>query len=643
MTEQDDTQHIDTPDMQDSADPDRAADFAAGLSYLKAQVKLLPLQPGVYRMYNAAGESLYVGKARQLAKRVSSYTQPTRLSNRLMRMVAETVKLEITITATEVEALLLESNLIKKLRPRFNILLKDDKSFAHILLTSDHAFPQLTKHRGQRRRKGDYFGPFASAGAVNRTIASLARAFLLRTCSDSVFSVRTRPCLQYQIKRCTAPCVGYVEETDYATQIDAAKKFLSGQSDAVQRDYAHNMQTASDALDFETAALWRNRIRALTAIQANQDIHLDGVQEADILAISSMGGQHCVQVFFVRAGSNFGNTAFFPRAESDSAQEDILAAFIGQFYEDKLPPKLILVSHLPTEFELLSEALSLQSERKTTISRPARGARKQMMELAQKNADEALARRMSDSASQRRLLDGLSEALGLDGTPERIEIYDNSHIQGAHPVGAMVVAGPEGFNKSAYRKFNMRKDGPHAVQQGDDFAMMRQMIYRRFERALREDPDRETNNWPDLLLIDGGRGQLNAVCEVLTELGLEDIAVVGVSKGPDRNAGREQFHKIGEDSFTLPPTDPAMHFLQRLRDESHRFAIGAHRTKRTKDQLSSPLDGVPGIGAKRKKALLAHFGSARSVSRAGIRDLQAVDGISDTVAQTIYDWFHDKP
>ena len=630
-------------DIQDPEISGQEPDFAAGLDYLKAQVKLLPLQPGVYRMHNAAGEALYVGKARQLAKRVSSYTQPTRLSNRLMRMVAETVKLEIIITATEVEALLLESNLIKKLRPRYNILLKDDKSFAHILLTSDHPYPQLTKHRGQRRRKGDYFGPFASAGAVNRTIASLARAFLLRTCSDSVFSVRTRPCLQYQIKRCTAPCVGYVDEADYALQIAAAKKFLSGQSDAVQREYAGNMQAASDALDFESAALWRNRIRALTAIQANQDIHLDGVQEADILAISSMGGQHCVQVFFVRAGTNFGNTAFFPRAEADSRPEDILAAFIGQFYEDKLPPKLVLTSHLPNEYELLADALSLQAEKKITLSRPARGARKQMMELAQKNADEALARRMSDSASQRRLLDGLSEALRLEATPERIEIYDNSHIQGAHPVGAMVVAGPDGFNKSAYRKFNMRKDGPHAVKQGDDFAMMRQMIFRRFERALRDDPDRETNNWPDLLLIDGGRGQLNAVCEVLAELGLEDIAVVGVSKGPDRNAGREQFHKVNEDSFTLPPTDPAMHFLQRLRDESHRFAIGAHRTRRTKDQLTSPLDGVPGIGAKRKKALLAHFGSARSVSRAGIRDLQAVDGISDAVAQTIYDWFHDKP
>lgn len=618
-------------------------DFGRGLAYLKAQVKLLPLQPGVYRMYNAAGEALYVGKARELAKRVSSYTQPTRLSNRLMRMVAETVKLEVIITATEVEALLLESNLIKKLRPRFNILLKDDKSFAHILLTSDHPYPQLTKHRGQRRRKGEYFGPFASAGAVNRTIASLARAFLLRTCSDSIFSARTRPCLQYQIKRCTAPCVGYVTETDYAQQLAAAQKFLSGQSDAVQRDYAANMQAAADMLDFENAAIWRNRIRALTAIQANQDIHLDGVQEADILAISSMGGQHCVQVFFVRAGTNFGNTAFFPRAETDSDPKDILAAFMGQFYEDKVPPKLILASHLPDEQQLLSEALSLKADRKVQISRPSRGARKQMLELAQKNADEALARRMSDSASQRRLLEGLSEALRLDMVPERIEIYDNSHIQGAHPVGAMVVAGPDGFNKAAYRKFNMRKDGPHAVQQGDDFAMMRQMIYRRFERALREDPDRETNNWPDLLLIDGGRGQLNAVTEVLAELGLEDIAVVGVSKGPDRNAGREQFHKPDEDSFTLPPTDPAMHFLQRLRDESHRFAIGAHRTRRTKAQLSSPLDGVPGIGAKRKKALLAHFGSARSVSRAGIRDLQAVDGISEAVAQTIYDWFHNKP
>ena len=631
--------NISAPDTETET---QQSDFATGLAYLKEQVKLLPLQPGVYRMYNAAGESLYVGKARQLAKRVASYTQPTRLSNRLIRMVSETVKLEVTITTTEVDALLLESNLIKKLRPRYNILLKDDKSFAHILLTSGHDFAQLTKYRGKQRRNGDYFGPFASASAVNRTVASLARAFLLRTCSDSIFSARTRPCLQYQIKRCTAPCVGYVDRAEYALQVAAAKRFLSGQSDAVQREYAANMQAASDALDFETAAIWRNRIRALTAIQANQDIHLNGIQDADILALSSVGGQHCVQVFFIRAGTNFGNTAFFPRAESESAPEAILSAFMGQFYEDQPAPKLILTSHLPEESDLLAEALGLQAGRKVTISKPARGARQQMLKLAQKNADEALARRLSDSASQKRLLDGLAEALGLTQTPERVEIYDNSHIQGAHPVGAMVVAGPDGFIKSAYRKFNMRTDGPYAVQDGDDFGMMRQMIFRRFERALKEDPDRQTSSWPDLLLIDGGRGQLNAVHEVMDELGIDDIDIVGVSKGPDRHAGREQFHKRGEDSFTLPHTAPAMHFLQRLRDESHRFAIGAHRARRTKDQLTNPLDGVPGIGAKRKKALLAHFGSARSVSRAGIRDLQAVDGISDSVAQTIYDWFHNQ-
>lgn len=629
----------DPNDTDDTGPPDDQT----GLSYLKAQVKLLPMKPGVYRMYNAAGEALYVGKAHQLAKRVASYTRPTRLSDRLMRMVADTVRLEITITPTEVDALLLESNLIKKLRPRYNILLKDDKSYAHILLPSDHPFPQLIKHRGKRRRKGDYFGPFASTSAVNRTVTTLARAFLLRTCADSIFSVRTRPCLQYQIKRCTAPCVGYVSADDYAHQVAAAKRFLSGQSDAVQRDYATNMQASADELDFETAALWRNRIRALTMIQANQDIHLDGVQEADILAIASVGRQHCVQVFFVRGGANFGNTAFFPHAEADNSPQDILSAFIGQFYENKTPPKLILTSHLPSEHSLLAEALSLQAGRRINISRPVRGTRRQMLDLAQKNADEALARRMSESASQRRLLEMLVPALRLEHVPERIEIYDNSHIQGAHPVGAMVVAGPDGFIKAAYRKFNMRKDGPHAVQSGDDFAMMRQMIFRRFERALKEDPDRQIDNWPDLLLIDGGRGQLNAVLDVLAELGLDDIAVVGVSKGPDRNAGRERFHKRGSEAFTLPTADPAMHFLQRLRDESHRFAIGTHRTKRTRDQLSSPLDGISGIGAKRKKALLAHFGSARSVSRAGIRDLQAVDGISATVAQTIYDWFHNNP
>ena len=615
-------------------------DFATGLDFLKSKIKTLPHQPGVYRMFDAADNCLYVGKARHLARRVTSYTQPNRLSNRLMQMVATTRRLEITVTNSEVEALLLESNLIKQHRPRFNILLKDDKSFAHILITGGHPFPQMTKHRGAQKRKGEYFGPFASAGAVNRTLSSLSRAFLLRNCSDSYYDARSRPCLQYQIKRCTAPCVGMVSEADYAQQVTAAKSFLSGQSPTVQRDYAKAMQAASDTLDFETAAIWRNRIRALTAIQANQDINMHGLGDADIIALHRSGGQSCVQIFFIRSDTNFGNASYFPKHEADTDSKDVLAAFIGQFYDERIPPNKILVSDLPTQAELLASALSQTADRKVEIITPQRGTRRQLMANAIKNAEDALARQQADSASQTRLLGELADTFSLDAHPERIEIYDNSHIQGAHAIGAMVVAGREGFIKSAYRKFNMKSEGSHAAATGDDFAMMRQMIYRRFERALKEDPDRQLTSWPDLLLIDGGKGQLSAVHEVMDALGLDDIAVVAISKGPDRNAGKEQFHIRGQNSFTLPMDSPSMHFLQRLRDESHRFAIGTHRAKRTKQMLTSPLDNVPGIGAKRKKALLTHFGSARAVSRAGVRDLAAVDGISEEIATRIYDWFH---
>lgn len=615
-------------------------DFATGLGFLKSKIKTLPHQPGVYRMFDAADNCLYVGKARHLARRVTSYTQPNRLSNRLMQMVATTRRLEITVTNSEVEALLLESNLIKRHRPRFNILLKDDKSFAHILITGDHPFPQMTKHRGAQNRKGEYFGPFASAGAVNRTLSSLSRAFLLRNCSDSYYDARSRPCLQYQIKRCTAPCVGMVSEADYAQQVTAAKSFLSGQSPAVQRDYAKAMQAASDTLDFETAAIWRNRIRALTAIQANQDINMHGLGDADIIALHRSGGQSCVQIFFIRSDTNFGNASYFPKHEADTDSKDVLAAFIGQFYDERIPPSKILVSDLPAQAELLADALSRTGDRKVEITTPQRGTRRQLMANAIKNAEDALARQQADSASQTRLLGELADTFSLDALPERIEIYDNSHIQGAHAIGAMVVAGREGFIKSAYRKFNMKSEGPHAATTGDDFAMMRQMIYRRFERALKEDPDRQLTSWPDLLLIDGGKGQLSAVHDVMDALGLDDITVVAISKGPDRNAGKEQFHIRGQNSFTLPMDSPSMHFLQRLRDESHRFAIGTHRAKRTKQALTSPLDNVPGIGAKRKKALLTHFGSARAVSRAGVRDLAAVEGISEAIATRIYDWFH---
>ena len=620
--------------------PNLPPDLGRGLAYLKAEVRKLGSDPGVYRMMNGAGEVLYVGKARNLARRVASYTQPNRLSNRLMRMVSETETLEVIVTKSETEALLLESNLIKKMKPRYNILLRDDKSLPQILLTADHEFGQLTKHRGRKTRKGDYFGPFASAGAVNRTVADLARAFMLRTCSDSVFSARTRPCLQYQIKRCSGPCVGLVSAGDYAAQMDQARRFLSGESAKIQRDYATRMHTAAEMLEFETAAIWRNRIRALSGIQANQDINVPNLHDADIIALARSGEKSCIQTFFIRGGSNYGNRSYFLTHNTESDDAAVLTAFLGQFYDDKEPPAEILVSVMPDETTLLAEALSIHAGRTVRISRPQRGARTKLTEMARRNAEEALARNLADTSSQRRLLGELAELFNMDSPPDRVEIYDNSHIQGRHAVGGMVVAGPDGFNKAAYRKFNMRENGAHAVVQGDDFAMMRQVIHRRFERALKEDPDRNGDSWPDLLLIDGGKGQLSAVSEVMDDLGVADITVVAISKGPDRNAGREQFHMRGRDSFTLSPQASAMHFLQRLRDEAHRYAIGTHRARRQKAELTSPLDGVPGIGPKRKKALLAHFGSARAVSAAGLQDLEAVDGISKAVARHVYDWFY---
>ena len=615
-------------------------DLARGTAYLKAEVRKLGAEPGVYRMTNGDGEVLYVGKARHLARRVASYTQPNRLSNRLMRMVSETEMLEVIVTKSETEALLLESNLIKKMKPRYNILLRDDKSLPQILMTADHPFGQLTKHRGRKTRKGDYFGPFASAGAVNRTVADLARAFMLRTCSDSVFGARTRPCLQYQIKRCSGPCVGLVTETDYTAQMDQARRFLSGESAAIQRDYADRMHAAADNLEFETAAIWRNRIRALSGIQASQDINVPNLRDADIIALARSGEKSCIQTFFIRGGSNYGNRSYFMTHNTESTDAAVLTAFIGQFYDDKEPPSEILVSVAPDEGALLGEALSTSAGHTVRISRPQRGPRTKLTAMARRNAEEALARNLADTSSQRRLLAELGDLFGMDAPPERVEVYDNSHIQGRHAVGGMIVAGPDGFNKAAYRKFNMREDGPHAVTQGDDFAMMRQVIHRRFERVLKEDPDRNGETWPDLLLIDGGKGQLSAVAEVMDDLGVADIAVVAISKGPDRNAGREQFHMRGRDSFTLSPQASAMHFLQRLRDEAHRYAIGTHRARRQKSELTSPLDGVPGIGPRRKKALLAHFGSARAVSAAGLQDLEAVDGISKAVARQIFDWFY---
>ena len=625
-------------------------DIERGVSVIRNQVKTLPNAPGVYRMLDENGDVLYVGKARSLKKRVVNYTHAAKLEHRIFRMVSETASMEIVRTHTEVEALLLESNMIKRLKPRFNVLLRDDKSFPHILLTGDHPYPQITKHRGARKRKGQYFGPFASAGSVNRTITALQRGFLLRNCTDSMFSNRQRPCLQYQIKRCSAPCVGYVTEAEYAGQVEDATRFLTGQSNQIQREFASRMQEAAEALEFETAAIYRNRIRALTAVQANQDINVEGLEEADVIAMYGEGGQTCIQVFFFRAGSNFGNRAYFPAHDKQTEPEDVLAAFIGQFYDDKVPPRLVLISQDIPEQDLIAEALSTRADRRVELSRPQRGGRRKLMDHALTNAREALGRRMAESASQRKLLEGVAAAFGLDTTPERIEVYDNSHIQGSNAVGAMIVAGPDGLMKNAYRKFNIRnvtgresarQEGLEDVEAGDDYAMMRQVLTRRFGRALKEDPDRTTGAWPDLILVDGGQGQLTVAKEVFDELGIDDVVVVGVAKGPDRDAGRERFFIPGREPFLLERRDPVLYFLQRLRDEAHRFAIETHRAKRTKQISANPLDEIAGIGAKRKKALMHHFGSARSVSRAGLGDLEAVEGISKAVARKVYDHFRE--
>jgi len=633
-------------------------DIERGVKVIQTQVKLLPNAPGVYRMLDHADDVLYVGKARNLKKRVANYTFPAKLPHRIFRMVSETVRMEFVRTHTEVEALLLESNLIKKLRPRFNVLLRDDKSFPYILLTGDHEWPQLVKHRGARSRKGDYFGPFASAGAVNRTITALQRAFLIRNCSDATFASRTRPCLQYQIKRCAAPCVGYVSKEEYGELIAQAKAFLTGSSRKISEQLAERMQEASDTLDFESAARYRDRIRALAHIQAHQDINVEGVEDADVLALYGEGGTSCIQVFFFRGGSNYGNRAYFPSHDKSLDAGEILAAFVGQFYDNKPPPKLVLVSHDMPEQELIAEALSTRADRKVEVLRPQRGSKRKLMDHALSNAREAHGRRLAESASQRKLLEGLAEALDLDAPPERIEVYDNSHIQGTNAIGAMIVAGPEGLMKNAYRKFNIRNvvpaDAPMPetaagddaadapVQAGDDYAMMRQVLTRRFSRALKEDPDRTSGNWPDLVLIDGGQGQDAVAREVFDELGIEDVAIVSIAKGPDRDAGRERFFTGKRPPFSLPVNDPVLYFLQRLRDEAHRFAIETHRAKRAKAVGQSKVDEIPGIGAKRKKALLHHFGSAREVARAGLQDLEAVDGISKTVAKRIYDFFHDE-
>ncbi|WP_119678065.1 excinuclease ABC subunit UvrC [Indioceanicola profundi] len=612
------------------------ADIARGVETIKGYLRTLPETPGVYRMMNADGDVLYVGKARNLKRRVTNYTQVQRLPVRLQRMVAETVTMEFVTTHTEVEALLLESNLIKRLMPRYNVLLRDDKAFPHILITGDQDYPQLTKHRGARDRKGDYFGPFASVGSVNRVMTALQRAFQIRNCADAVFNSRTRPCLQYQIKRCTAPCVERVTREEYAAQVAEAKAFLSGKSSEIQARLAHAMQEASDRMEFETAAKLRDRIRALTAIQAHQDINVEGVGDADVVAAHQDGGSTCIQVFFFRGGRNYGNRAYFPSHDKSQDLSEVMAAFIAQFYENKAAPELVLVSHDLAEHELLEEALGVRAGHKVELHRPQRGDKKRLVDHALTNAREAHGRRLAETGSQAKLLAGVAEVFGLTEPPKRIEVYDNSHIQGAHAVGGMIVAGPEGFTKNAYRKFNIKTEGAA----GDDYAMMREVLTRRFERAVKEDPERTGESWPDLILIDGGEGQLNVAVEVFNELGIDDVPFAAIAKGPDRDAGRERFFMPGRPPFGMDPKDPVLYFLQRLRDEAHRFAIGTHRAKREKAIGVNPLDEVPNIGPKRKKALLHHFGSARAVSRAGLADLENVEGISKAVAKLIYAHFH---
>ncbi len=611
----------------------------SGYAAIRSYLPSLDSSPGVYRMLDGQGAVLYVGKARNLKARVSNYARPGTHSPRIERMIRDTVSMMFLTTRTETEALLLEQNLIKQLKPRYNVLLRDDKSFPNILVSREHAFPQIKKHRGRKSEKGSYYGPFASAGAVNRTLNQLQKVFLLRNCTDATFESRTRPCLLYQIKRCSAPCVGYVSEADYRGLVADAERFLQGKTTNVQATLASQMAEASAAMEFERAAALRDRIRALTQVQSAQGINPAGVTEADVVALHMEGGQACVQVFFIRANQNWGNRDYYPRTGSGAEAGEVMEAFLAQFYDDKTPPRLILLSHPVDDEDLVTDLLSDRAGRKVELAVPQRGEKAELVAGALRNARESLARKMAESATQGRLLDGLAEAFGLEAPPRRIEVYDNSHIQGTDAVGAMIVSGPDGFQKSQYRKFNIRGD---ELTPGDDFGMMKEVLSRRFRRLLKEDPDREQGMWPDLLLIDGGAGQVSAVAAIMAELGIDDIEVVGVAKGIDRDAGKEEFHRAGQRPFALRHNDPVLYFVQRLRDEAHRFAIGAHRAKRAKAVGATPLDEVPGVGAARKRALLAHFGSAKAVSRANLADLKAVDGISETMAQGIYDFFHGR-
>ena len=664
------------PTLGEDPAPSAMLALDSGRAAIRKALENMPNRPGVYRMLAEDGEVLYVGKAKNLKRRVTNYANPAGINTRILQMISQTRAMEIVTTRTEVEALLLESNMIKRMRPRFNILLRDDKSFPYILLVGDHDWPQLVKHRGARNQKGEYFGPFASAGAVNRTLNTMQKAFPLRSCSDSVFESRTRPCLQHQIRRCTAPCVNRISHDDYAQLVEEAREFLSGRSSAVQKRLSERMQAASEDMAYETAALYRDRLRALAHIQSHQDINVASVEEADVVAIHQNAGQSCIQVFFFRAGQNWGNRAYFPSHSREQSPADVLAAFLGQFYDDKPPPREVLVNERPEEIELLAEALSLRAERRVRVLVPQRGARRELIDHAARNAREALERRLAESTTQRRLLEALAELFDLDSPPSRIEVYDNSHIMGKHALGAMIVSGPEGFRKNAYRKFNIRSED---LTPGDDYGMMREVLQRRFSRLVRaeaaedasDEPDeadvetgaaveadatapaataaqadkvgedrRIAGERPDLVLIDGGLGQLHAAMEVFADLGITDVALAAIAKGPDRNAGLERIHIPGRGERTLPPRSPVLYFLQRLRDEAHRFAIGSHRAKRAQSVSRSALDEIAGIGPRRKRALLNHFGSVRAIEQAAPTDLQTVEGISTTVAQKIYDFFH---
>ncbi|WP_129791205.1 excinuclease ABC subunit UvrC [Sphingosinicella sp. CPCC 101087] len=614
-----------------------APDLDAGIAAIRAVVKTLPVRPGVYRMLDSRGDVLYVGKARALRNRVNAYTQVARQTKRLLRMVSQTRSMQIVTTNSEAEALLLEAQLIKRYRPPYNVLLRDDKSFPFILLREDHDFPRVQLHRGARRLKGQYYGPFASAGSVRETLNALQKLFLLRSCTDSFFANRSRPCLLYQIRRCSAPCVGRIDDAGYAELVQDAKDFLGGRRTKVQQKLGRLMSEAAEAMDFELAAVYRDRLRALTYIQGSQAIHAEKLGDADLFALACKGGTMCIQAFFIRGGQNWGHRSFFPAHTADVPEEEVLASFLAQFYQEVPPPRLILADRSLGEASLLEEALSERAGRRVTIKAPQRGEQAKMIRQAKRNAEEELDRRLAETSTQTRNLREIAETFELPEPPQRIEVYDNSHVMGTNAVGAMIVAGPEGFRKNAYRKFNIKR--PETAP-GDDFAMMREVLSRRFARLEKEDPDRSRGEWPDLLLIDGGKGQLSAVCEVLEDAGVHDVPVVGVAKGPDRNAGREVFHLPGGREITLPPNSPVLFYLQRLRDEAHRFAIGAHRQKRAKSMTASPLDDVPGIGPGRKRALLMHFGTARAVKSAALEDLEKVPGISRTTARQVYDYFH---